>query len=68
MPDRYGDHDATPCATCEPDPAYAVAGCDLCDVDGQRNGFPCDHTDWAAIAARHRDTIRRAATPRKDRT
>jgi hypothetical protein len=44
MPDRYGEIDA----------------CDLCDERGQRNGFPCDHQDWASAAKRGMALIRAA--------
>lgn len=50
MPDRYGDQ---PDDTDDFGPAYrqraqAVAECDLCDPDGTRNGFACDHIDHRA--------------------
>lgn len=62
MPDRYGDQP-------EPDdfgPEYrrraqaAIDACDLCDHDGQRNGFPCDHIDHRPAAARGMAKIREA--------
>ena len=60
MPDRYGE---------QPDdfgPEYrqraqdAIDACQLCDRDGIRNGFPCDHTDHADAARRGMNMIRQA--------
>ena len=39
MPDRYGDN---------PD----RNACTLCDARGLRDGFACDHVDWAAASKR----------------
>ena len=39
MPDRYGDN---------PD----RNACTLCDAHGLRDGFACDHVDWAAASKR----------------
>ena len=38
----------------------AIDECGLCDGDGQRNGFPCDHTDHRPAAARGMAKIREA--------
>ena len=38
----------------------AIDACELCDHDGLRNGFPCDHVDYGAIAKRGIDAVRAA--------
>lgn len=48
MPDRYGDHDDE------------TARCDLCDDDGMRGMYVCDHVDYASASRRGMDMIRRA--------
>ena len=47
MPDRYGDN---------PD----CAACTLCDAQGQRDGFACDHVDHRGAANRGMALIRHA--------
>ena len=65
MPDRYGDQPANDEGD-EFGPAYrrraqdAIDECGLCDSDGLRNGFPCDHVDYGAIAKRGIDAVRAA--------
>lgn len=60
MPDRYGDDPAD-----LPDTEWfaahrrhAIDGCGLCDTDGLAGGFPCDHTDRSAVAARGMAAVR----------
>lgn len=67
MPDRYGDTDEpapAPTFACQPgyvaDHQAAIDDCQLCDRDGNRNGFPCDHIDHAIAARRGMDMIRDA--------
>lgn len=71
MPDRYGeqpDHDTTPeplpVFACQPgyaaDHQAAIDACALCDPDGTRNGFACDHIDHRPAAARGMAAIRAA--------
>jgi hypothetical protein len=52
MPDRYGDNDPI-----EPVPddiwaaearAMAIVNCDMCDDEGYRGVYVCDHIDHAA--------------------
>lgn len=63
MPDRYGDQ---PADADEFGPAYrqraqaAIDACELCDHDGTRNGFACDHIDHRPAAARGMAAIREA--------
>lgn len=38
--------------------AQAINTCQLCNHHGQRNGFPCDHTDHTAAAKRGMTLIR----------
>ena len=76
MPDRYGENDdretlnpvypqAVP-AVDDAELTYrqhaqdAIDECDLCDPDGLRGGFPCDHVDYGAIAKRGIDAVRAA--------
>lgn len=40
--------------------SYEIADCVLCDGDGLRNGFACDHIDWAPIAKRGIAKVRAA--------
>lgn len=40
--------------------AHDIADCQLCDTDGLRNGFPCDHQDHRQAAQRGMDAIRKA--------
>lgn len=58
MPDRYGE-DADPDIERITDP-YLIANCDLCDDDGNRGGFPCDHVDHQAAAKRGMAMVREA--------
>jgi len=62
MPDRYGDQpaDADDFGPAYRQRAQAVAECDLCDPDGIRNGFACDHVDHRPAAARGMAKIRAA--------
>ena len=63
MPDRYGDQ---PEDADEFGPAYrqhaqaAIDACALCDHEGTRNGFACDHIDHRPAAARGMAKIRAA--------
>lgn len=66
MPDRYGDNadhepqslDVDAMAAYRRDVYAAIDACGLCDTDGNRNGFPCDHTDHAATTRRGMDLVR----------
>ena len=44
----------------------AIDECGLCDTDGLRGGFLCNHVDYGAIAKRGIDAVRAAL--RKDRS
>lgn len=68
MPDRYGenpDHDLDAAAYARrPDvvaarrDSAAIDACGLCDDNGTRNGFACDHIDHAEASKRGMDMIR----------
>lgn len=66
MPDRYGDNPehesqlSTGPGGLRPAGPYAIAHCELCDDDGLRGGFRCDHVDYGAIAKRGIDAVRAA--------
>lgn len=61
MPDRYGENDnGEPLADWEREliNAAETARCDLCDDDGMRGMYVCDHVDHASAARRGMDMIR----------
>ena len=71
MPDRYGETEPNPgypqavpavddSETAHRLRAQAIAECDLCDHEGTRNGFACDHIDHRPAAARGMARIRAA--------
>jgi hypothetical protein len=47
----------------EPKPTHltptAIQACNLCNTEGQRDGFPCDHTNHKPAATRGMTEIRR---------
>lgn len=61
MLDRYG----------EPQPAHfdptAIADCELCDDNGYRGHYVCDHIDYQAAAIRGMAMIRQALEEAKQR-
>ena len=63
MPDRYGEE---PITADRPDilaarrASVAIDDCNLCDENGIRNGFACDHIDHRPAAARGMAKIRAA--------
>lgn len=67
MPDRFSDPDPTDLDL--PDRewaahhrAMAIVECPLCDQDGYRGGYVCNHVDYAEIAARGMEAVRKALT------
>lgn len=67
MPDRYGDRPDNAVEPITPDrtdilaarrASAAIDDCRLCDDNGDRAGFPCDHTDHTVAAKRGMDMIR----------
>ena len=63
MPDRYGE-EPRQVADDQPADTYVtrrlIASCDLCDSEGIRNGFACDHVDHRPAAKRGMAKIRAA--------
>ena len=61
MPDRYGEHEE-PLADWEREliNSHAITRCDLCDDDGMRGIYRCDHVDHASAAQRGMAMIRAA--------
>lgn len=59
MPDRYGERDE-PLADWEREliRESETARCDLCDDDGMRGMYACDHVDHAGAAQRGMTVIR----------
>lgn len=44
--------------------AHAIQACNLCDPDGLRAGFPCDHIDRTETTRRGIAAVRAALTPK----
>ena len=61
MPDRYGERDEA-LADWERELIHATetARCNLCDENGMRGMYACDHIDYSAAAKRGMDMIRDA--------
>lgn len=73
MPDRYGDPlDTEPADLDAPDDlwaaeqrAQAVVNCGMCDDDGYRGVYVCDHVDHSATSERGSALVREALAAAK---